>query len=254
MKRSYEFYSGGFKLSLECYPAPNSKKKGLIFYAGGGWLDDNRFRFQRFAEDLADRGITVFLPQYRVYGIHRATPSVCVEDVKKGLVFASGLLEEYGIFPQGLSWGGGSAGAQLVLSSLLIENHRKDVPLLPQKMVLLNPVCCPHSLKDWLNEQGIQRFGASEWEKARQEMNDYGGLCPLHDMDCGDHLPEILALHGTKDEIAPFGDLNRLSEKYRSAGGKFWIVPYPGRGHGFHHPDISEADYQDTLCRIADFL
>lgn len=254
MKEIFEFYSGDVRLLLDCYPAKEPAGGALIFYAGGGWIDDNRSRFERFAGDLAERGITVLLPQYRVYGTFRVPPAVCMEDARRGLIFAEDILQQYGVAPDDISWGGGSAGAHLVLGCALIEYWRREIPVLPKKMVLFNPVCCPHSLKSWYNDQIRLRFGRGQWERDRQETDDFTGLCPLHDMDVSENLPEIAAFHGTRDEIAPFGDLEVLDEKYRSLGGSCRIFSYPGRKHGFHHPEAGESDYRDSLRRTVEFL
>lgn len=235
------FAAHGISLSLECYPAENPTGKGLVFYYGGGWIEDNRHRFTRFAKDLAQMGITVFLPQYRVYRLHQTPPAVAIRDVAAGLSFVQQLYPKYGISPELLSFGGSSAGAHLILSTILLAPFCHHIKFPPQKIVLFNPVCCPHSLKDWL-------------EKTYSLCFDFTGLCPLCDIWDSVYLPKILAMHGTLDEIAPFEDLERFTKKYQELGGKCRILSYPGRGHGFHHPEVSEKDYQDTLHAIVKFL
>lgn len=235
------FRTGQTRLSVECYVPEKSKGKALVFYYGGGWINDNRHRFRRFAEDLADQGITVFLPQYRVYDRNGTFPFNAAEDVSEGLSFVRSLYEQYGIKRNQVIWGGGSAGAHLILCQALIPLFREKAEPLPGKMVLFNPVCCPHSLYEWVKEQCGAEF-------------DFTGLCPLHNMEAPEILPEILAMHGTEDKIAPFKNLIFFKKEYEKRGGKCRIVSYPGRVHGFHHPHVSESDYRDTLYQILDFI
>ncbi|MBQ9990036.1 MAG: alpha/beta hydrolase [Lachnospiraceae bacterium] len=240
---TYEYFeSDGFSLSVECYLPKAPSGKGLLFYYGGGWIEDNRHRFRRFARNLMMQGITVFLPQYRVYGRHQVYPAAGMKDAVAGMVFAESLYQKYGIRAEEVSWGGGSAGAQLVLTGALVYPFTEKIRIWPRKMILFNPVCCPHSLSDWIIEQTGREF-------------DFHGLCPLCEK-WGEsiNLPRILAMHGTMDEIAPIKDLESFALRYRTAGGSCEIRAYPGRGHGFHHPENSEEDYQDTLKAILDFL
>lgn len=205
-------------------------------------MEDNRHRFRRFAQDLMMQGITVFLPQYRVYSLHQTSPAVGMEDAVAGLVFVESLYQKYGISIEEVSWGGGSAGAQLVLAAAFVNPFCGRIKVSPGKIILFNPVCCPHSLKGWIKEQIGQEF-------------DFTGLCPLCNMQPTPiHRPWILAMHGTMDAIAPIGDLEAFAEKYRDVGGRCSIRFYPGRGHGFHHPESSEKDYRDTLQTVLDFL
>lgn len=240
-KVSY-FKAGENPLSVECYFPQNPSGKAHVFYYGGGWMEDNRHRFRRYACDLAKRGITVFLPQYRVYGLHGVSPREGLEDVMDGLRYLEGLYPEYGIQSRNLSWGGGSAGAQLILTAVLVKQYRERLRLLPSKLVLFNPVCCPHSLAAWVKEQIGHGF-------------DFEGICPLCNMENEIvQRPQILAMHGTEDEIAPFEDLEALKKAYCRLGEDCRILPFEGRRHGFHHPESSREDYRRTLKETLIFL
>ena len=61
-------------------------------------------------------------------------------------------------------------------------------------------------------------------------------------------------MHGTDDEIAPAADLKRFAARYTEAGGACRVKLYPGRGHGFHHPEQSGEDYRDTFQTMLGFL
>ncbi|MBQ3105564.1 MAG: alpha/beta hydrolase fold domain-containing protein [Lachnospiraceae bacterium] len=236
------FVSGSVSLSIECFLPEHPSSMGHVFYSGGGWVEDNRYRFRRYATELAEQGIAVFLPQYRVYGCHRTEPKEGMEDVMEGLTLLERLYPKYGISREGLSWGGGSAGGQLVLTASLVRAYRRRQKSLPAKLVLFNPVCCCHSLTGWVQEQVGVSF-------------DFTGMCPLCDMETESRkLPVILAMHGTKDGIAPPEDLNKFKVLYEKIGGECRLRMYEGRGHGFHHPEISKEDYRSTLEATLHFL
>ena len=239
----YEYFeSEGTTLSIECYLPKHPSGKGLVFYYGGGWIEDNRHRFRRFALDLIKQGITVFLPGYRVYSLHKVLPVVGMEDALAGMKCIENLFPKYGVSIEEVSWGGGSAGAQLVLAGAFVSPFCEQIKILPRKMILFNPVCCPHSLKGWIKQQVGREF-------------DFTGLCPLCNMNAIQiHKPRILAMHGTNDTIAPMKDLEKFAEKYRDVGGECLVLSYPGREHGFHHPENSEEDYKETLETVLSFL
>lgn len=229
----------GQTLSVECYLPRQSLRKAMVFYYGGGWMDDNRHRFRRFAADLSEAGYTVFLPEYRTYRKHGVFPEAELEDVVAGMTFAKTLCERYGIEPGRMSVGGASAGGHLVLCAALLEPYRSRIGVPPEKIVLFNPVCCTCSINDWVESVIGIRF-------------PFEGMCPLHGL--GKAGPPILAMHGTDDEIAPAADLESFAAVYAKAGGACSVKLYPGRRHGFHHPEQSEADYRDTLQTVLSFL
>lgn len=241
MTESIVFKEGkGISLTIEAYLPEKKIGKGLLFYYGGGWMNDNRFRFRPFAEELAANGYVVFLPQYRVYNQHYVQPKEELEDVADGIIFVyQHLLKQYGIASDQVAWGGSSAGAHLVLCAALLEPYRSRIGFNAKKMVLFNPVCCSHSLTGWVYKKCGERF-------------DFEGICPLHDIQ--ETGPAILAFHGSEDEIAPFGDMEQFSEKYEQLGGVCKVKRYEGRSHGFWLPERSRMDYCDTLSCMNRFL
>lgn len=200
-------------------------------------MDDNRRLFRRFAEDMCRNACAVFMPQYRVWRLHSAEPGDGLKDVRAALSCLPVLFEDLGLRTERIILGGGSAGAQLALCAAGITGEEPVIK--PERMFFFNPVCRPESLAPWLMEECGQRF-------------DFSGQSPLVDMKTA--ATPMLILHGTDDEIAPCADSAAFAGKYRSLGGECRLELYPGRKHGFHHPDRGEADYASTLEKILAFL
>lgn len=201
-----------------------------MFYYGGGWINDTRASLFDFADDMADDGIAVFLPQYRVYGEHGVYPNVGLYDTVEGLKKIPEICYNFGIDSSNIVWAGGSAGAHLVLCSALLKPYYPGYS--PKKMFFFNPVCCPDSLSEWVENECGATF-------------TFEGMCPLHDIQHAG--PQILIMQGTDDEIAPFSDSLEFAEKYTVLGGICEIIPYPGRKHAFFHKSKSVEDYISTL-------
>lgn len=225
-------------LTIETYMPVKPNGKGVVCYYGGGWMNDNRSRFRDFAGDLTEAGYLVFLPQYRVYNLHRVQPKEELEDVVDGIGFIyEHLLEKYGLCKQQVSWIGASAGGHLILCAALLEPYQSRLSIPPEKIVLFNPVCRPDSLKEWLKTKTGSYF-------------DFSGICPLQDLKKAG--PDILAMHGIEDDLAPYKDLEGFARRYKALGGICEVKGYEGRNHGFWRQN--EGDYRDTFMRMLRFL
>lgn len=231
------FINGTFNLAINCFLPESQAKKVLIFYSGGAFLDDNRSNFYTFAKDMVSRDIAVYLPQYRVYRIHNTFPNICISDTVAGLKAVKDIIDKHNIGSDSIIWGGGSAGAQLVLCAALMKEYSPGYK--PEKLILFNPVCCPHTLNKYIYSEINTTF-------------DFTNLCPLHDSI--EATCPILIMHGTDDEIAPFQDTILFSDKYRRQGGDIELIPYNDRKHGFHHPNVSHEDYLSTFNYSVDYI
>ena len=235
--QEYPYEFDGHNFSIEVVTPNNPIRGSLVFLAGGGWMDDNRRNFHVFADDLADNGIVVFLPHYRVYRLHGVYPQTCLKDTIAGLRIIPNLYKKLNLDINTMVWGGGSSGAHLMLCSALLEKYNPGY--MPQRMFFFNPVCCPDSLKLWVKQECGADFVFED-------------MCPLHGIQVAG--PPLLIMHGTEDEIAPYSDSINFAEKYHALGGKCEVIPFLGRKHGFHHKTVSEEDYCATLLIAKNFI
>lgn len=239
MLQRQEYQNEGVRLSLEYIRPEGQTKHSLIFYYGGGWIHNNRSLFHRFAQDLAREGIAVYLPQYRVYATHGTSPRTAVRDVTAGIDFVMEQMIPGQDRKAGVSWGGASAGGQLVLCAAGRARQPEGPNFLPNKLVLFNPVCCTCSIQPAINTQA-------------GTLLDLSGLCPLHDLPV---LPVPTHIfHGTSDTVALFSDAERFVQRCADNGCPVTLQAYRGRGHAFHHYTADPADYQDTLRATVKFL
>ena len=62
--------------------------------------------------------------------------------------------------------------------------------------------------------------------------------------------PPLITIHGTKDEIVPIAQSERLTEAVRKAGGKAELVRLAGAGHGLSEEQLATA-YRAVFAFLA---
>ena len=92
---------------------PSDRRPTVVFFFGGGWNGGSPAQFYPYAEYLAGRGMVAMAAEYRTKKIHGTDPFACVEDAKAAMRWARKNAASWGIDPQRLAAGGGSAGGHL---------------------------------------------------------------------------------------------------------------------------------------------
>lgn len=229
--------SHNISLEIEIYHAQTSNGTGLLFFYGGGWIKDNKYRFRGFAADLAKKGYTVFLPDYRCFEKHGTSPAAAVEDAICAAELCLTQLASCRITR--LAVGGASAGGHLALCLSVIERFRRRHGAVFYKCVLFNPVT------------RVAELSQQYMEETKLVLKDEG-ICPTQDGNCYD-VP-LLVMHGTKDQLVSFEGVKNFIRNYQIKGGVCQLEPYSGRGHAFHLESVSREDYLETLGKIDSFL
>jgi acetyl esterase/lipase len=104
---------GDRDLHLDIFaPAPGtSRHQGLVLVHGGAWRSGSKAHFYALANLLAQRGYTVFLPEYRL-SPEAAYPAGVV-DVGDALAWARAHAGDYGLSAGRIALGGASSGGQM---------------------------------------------------------------------------------------------------------------------------------------------
>jgi acetyl esterase len=103
--------------------AAQRNHQAIMLVHGGGWRSGNKSHFYPMANLLAQRGYTVFLPEYRLSAEARYPDGLV--DLNDAIVWVKQQADQHGFNKDKLALGGGSSGGQM--AALLA--YTADVPL-----------------------------------------------------------------------------------------------------------------------------
>ena len=86
------------------------KRPALVFWHGGGFTQGNAGQFYYQADYFAKRGAVCFRPEYRIRDVDNTLPIYAVEDGISAVRWIKERAPEFGIDPERVAVGGGSAG------------------------------------------------------------------------------------------------------------------------------------------------
>ena len=233
-------------ISLEIrvhYPKDHAKtdqRPAAVFYFGGGWVGGTINHFQPQAELLQSKGMVCFLVEYRTRKRHETTPVESLKDAKSAMRYVRAHAAQFGIDPQKIAAGGGSAGGHLAAATAFIDgfNEKSDdlgTGAVPNALLLFNPV-----IDNGPGGYGFERVG-----------NYYKDFSPLHNIRPG--APPTLFLLGTKDALIPVETAEYYRTVMEKVGSRCELILYDDQAHGFFNPGHPEY-HQKTLKAMVDFL
>lgn len=213
----------------------------IVLFHGGGWSGGAPSQFARQGRALADRGMVVFLPEYRLRLTDKTGPEDAVHDARAAMRWVRDHAGDWGVDPGRIAAGGGSAGGHLALATALLPDLDDDptTPALPVALVLFNPVVDLETMN--YDYPGL----TAERRRA---------LSPIHDAG-SPALPPTLFLHGTADATAPIDEVRRFAALARGAGHDCRVAEYEGAPHAFFNPGAGDGSwYHETLAETIRFL
>jgi dienelactone hydrolase len=173
MRYTYK-QSAGKPRELEIYFPPNhdpakAKVPGMILFHGGGWGGGSLGQFRKACEYFASRGLVCATAEYRMLAKDEAAKlpagetrkRACITDAKSAIRWFKQHAAEFGIDPQRIITGGGSAGGHI--STLATLNPGLNDPADPSGVdtsvvayLWFNPAFAPDDEKD--AEVDVLRF------------------------------------------------------------------------------------------------
>lgn len=122
-------------LQLDLYlPAsPQKNRPAIIFVHGGGWRAGYRTNFTAFSIAMAEQGYVAATISYRLSP--EAKYPAAIYDVKAAIRWLRKNARQYGIDPQKIAVGGGSAGGQIASLSGVTHDHAVFDPLMKKSSV-----------------------------------------------------------------------------------------------------------------------
>jgi pectinesterase len=98
-------------LHLDVFRPATANGQGLMLVHGGAWRSGAKMHFYALANLLAQRGYTVFLPEFRLSG--EAPYPAGMEDIADALRWAQAHAAEFGMSADHVAVGGASSGGQM---------------------------------------------------------------------------------------------------------------------------------------------
>lgn len=219
--------------------AATDKRAAFLIVHGGGWTGGNARKFYTIADHFARRGMVGICLEYRLV---RADSGVtvfdCVRDGRSAVRFLRRHAAEFGIDPDRIVVGGGSAGGHVAVGTAILPfdepGEATEISCVPNVLVLLNPVIDTSE-----NGYGRQKIG-ERWKE----------LSPVEHVAPG--LPPTIVFHSTDDSVTPFAGARLFHERMLASGNDCELVVHEGGRHGYFIFDL--GNYREVMRGIAAFL
>lgn len=246
-------------------PMPGTYPEGMrlplvMFIPGGGYMNPKMYWRVPWAARLAERGFVVAMPQYR--GAEEAPFPAQVEDVLSALRFLRAHADKYGIDPDRVVLLGGSAGAHIALLAAYggerfqASDDDRSIPVNVSGVIdLYGPV----------DGRGMVPDGCSEEAAAASPVGKLVGGLDIRKhpeaieptivtsyVSREDKLPPTLILHGSVDDVVPYGQSELLAGALEAAGQDVDFYRVEGAGHAtpeFFQPEVVDL-YEAFIHRV----
>lgn len=220
--------------------APEQGWPAVVLFHGGGWTGGDASQFFDQCEHLARHGLVAISAEYRLGKKHKATPDQCVADGKSAIRWVRAHAIEFGIRPDAILAGGGSAGGQIAAAVATTENFDDEpeskISCRPAALILFNPVF----------DNGPDGWGHN---RVREYWESFS---PLHNVSAA--TPPSLVMLGTNDSLVPVETAQVWKKKVEGFGGYCALKLYEDQEHGFFNRNRNEQMYEATVADMNAFL
>lgn len=234
----------GEPLTLDVFQPRSPNGLGIIVIVSGGWRSDPAVVQPWVVAPLLRRGFTVFAVAH--VSQPKASVAEIFADVSRGVRFVRTHADEYGIDPDRIGIGGGSAGGHLALllatrggpgpadAADPVDRATSSV----QAVAVFYPVTDLTNLAGSTEDPGDGGPPRSYRAAFRQEPVDMAAwkplardLSPIHHVTAA--LPPVLIHHGDQDTLVTLDQSVRFRDRAREAGANVTVVTVGGAGHGW---------------------
>jgi acetyl esterase/lipase len=222
--------------------APLPSAPVVVFFYGGGWRSGDRGNYEFVASALTEAGITVVIPDYRLYP--DVTFPAFVEDAAAAVSWSARNADRLGVSTDAIFLMGHSAGAHIASlvaldPSYLARDSETDV-----------------SIRAWVGLSGPYDFLPIEWsylqdvfpEPNREQSQPVNFVTP--------DAPPALLIHGAGDRTVRIENSHSLLKRLRDEGVAARLKTYEDVGHvGVVLALAPPLDFvADTLKDSRDFI
>ncbi|NDH62173.1 MAG: alpha/beta hydrolase [Alphaproteobacteria bacterium] len=211
------------KLDLYRPDTPRADDKAVIFFYGGSWESGTKSDYLFVAQALAANGLTVVVPDYRIFPEVRFP--AFVEDAAVATRWAADRVGTEKLFVMGHS-----AGAHSALMLASNTGYLTDVGVDRMKLAGAIGLAGPYDFLPLKSRRLQDIFGGAN-NPAAQPITF--AQAPL---------PPVLLLHGEADRTVYPRNTVRLAAAWRAAGGSAEVKLYP------------EVDHIDIVAALSSFL
>ena len=224
------------------HDAKSDKRPAAVFFFGGGWNGGTVTQFEQHAKYLAARGMVTFVADYRVKSRQKTGPDACVADGKSAIRWVRANAMRFGIDPNRIAAGGGSAGGHVAATTGICDGlddpaeAESTVSSKANALLLFNPVY----------DNGPDGYGhdrAKQW---------YPAISPAHNITKDD--PPTIVFLGSKDALIPVSTAEKFDADLKAVGVKSEVHIYEGQPHGFFNENKSQESFLDTVLKTDAFL
>jgi len=211
------------KLDLYRPEIPRTDGKAVIFFYGGSWESGTKSDYLFVAQALATNGLTVVIPDYRIYPAVRFP--AFIEDVAVATRWTADR-----VGPGKLFLMGHSAGAHSALMLAANTGYLADAGVDRMKLAGAIGLAGPYDFLPLTSRRLQDIFGGAN-NPAAQPITF--AQAPL---------PPVLLLHGEADRTVYPRNTVRLAAAWKAAGGSADVRLYP------------EVDHIDIVAAMSSFL
>lgn len=206
------------KLDLYRPTTSDRRRTAVVFFYGGGWRSGEKADYRFVAESLTRRGITVIVPDYRVY------PEVMfpafVEDGARATAWVADNAEAFGLDPSRIFLMGHSAGAHIAALLALDPRFLGEAGVAPKLIAGVIGIAGPYDFLPFASQRVREVFAVAPDPALTQ---------PIAFARAGG--PPMLLIHGVEDRTVYPRNSERLAAKLAAAGAPVRLRRYGGRGH-----------------------
>lgn len=206
----------------------------IMFFHGGGWKGGAASHFYNQCKYFASRGMVAISVQYRTEQANNTGPTACVKDGKSALRWIRSHASDYGIDPNMIAAGGGSAGGHVAAASAVLLDYNDvsddmSISPVPNALVLFNPVA----------NNGPEGYGYERVKDYWQKFSPYHNLTK--------ETPPTLIMLGTEDKLFNVSLAEQYKQKMENLGNRCDLILYEGQDHAFFNLDINEEMHFRTM-------
>lgn len=232
-------------LKLHFFFPPNhkvtDKTPALLLFHGGGWNGGAPSQFYAQSEYLSSRGLVVASVQYRLKKVNGTSPQECVKDAKSAIRWLRSHADEFGVNPEEILAGGGSAGGHLAAAIANVKGFNEagedtTVSCRPKALVLFNPVA--HNGKEGYGYDRVKEY----WK----------AFSPYHNLS--KTSPPTLIMLGTKDTAFKPVLAKGYKEIMEFFGVRCDLNLYKDQVHAFFNKGVSLEMHYQTMIDADKFL
>lgn len=219
---------------------PTDKRSAIVFWHGGGFTQGNAGQFFLQAQYFAKRGMVVARPEYRIRDLDGSLPHESAEDGISAMRWFKARANRFGIDPNCVAAGGGSAGGCMASIVGTIDYRKfadlgyvgkkddKSISPRPCAMILYNPFV---DFFEPLNDRHVWEECVMLGRDPFDLENTYHGISAIEHLN-RESLPSII-MFGTKDAFYP--QQIRWIVKCRELGLTCHDYVYKGEVHSWYN-------------------